>query len=184
MANRSYLYTYHLGEDRQYRDLAEWNSKIPIAHLLLVGAAPTVCKSAIWDVEPEIAIKGDAALSRPLLLDFLEWMTPQVGSPRFKDAVIEAREMIEREDRKGSHYHLEVGEIYELEGVVPEKMASGTALIADVAEDLFNEVQRITGKPASSFADFEDEQLKGLGNSWESEFGLNFSHVLYYHLGG
>ena len=59
-----------------YRDVSEWPSEPPLAHLLLVGAKPTVSASAIWQVDAKIAIRGDAGQSRSLFLAFLDWLAP------------------------------------------------------------------------------------------------------------
>ena len=108
MANRSYLYTRHTGDEVEFRDIAEWNYDIPVAHLILVGANSTPCKSAIWTVDEKIAIEGDANISRSLFLRLLEWLTPQVD-PGFANAAKEAREYLTRADRQGDRFHLELG---------------------------------------------------------------------------
>jgi len=72
MANRSYLCTYHSGENPAYRDVSEWRCEPPLALLLLVEAEPTISASAIWQVDAKIAIQGDAGQSRSLFLAFEE----------------------------------------------------------------------------------------------------------------
>lgn len=179
MANRSYLYTRHTGDDVEFRDIAEWSSEIPVAHLLLVGANPTLCKSAIWNVDQKIAIEADATIARPLFLKFLDWIQPQVESG-FARAADEARKYLTREDRQGDRFHLEPGEIYELEDLDLPEMEKTAAADAALAEDLFLDVKRVLDIDGSTTDCFQHELLRSITN-WEEEFGCYFSDVLYFH---
>lgn len=181
MANRSYLYTRHIGAEVEFRDIAEWNSDIPLAHLILVGANPTPCKSAIWAVDEKIAIEGDASETRPVFLAFLEWLTPQVDSG-FATSASEAREYLMREDRQGEKFHLELGEIYELEGLDLPEMESETETNAVLAEEVFLDVKRVIHTEGSTIDSFEHEQLRGISD-WQQQLGCYFTHVVYFNLG-
>lgn len=182
MANRSYLYTRHPGDKVEFRDIAEWNYDIPVAHLILVGANPTPCKSAIWSVDEKIAIEGDASITRPLFLRLLDWLSPQVNAD-FANAAKEARDHLTRPDRQGEKFHLELGEIYELEGHDLPEMEAATQSNASLAKELFLDVKRVLETENSTIDTFEHERLRGISN-WEEQFGCYFSHVLYFSLGG
>lgn len=182
MANRSYLYTRHTGDDVEFRDIAEWNYEVPVAHLVLVGANPTPCKSAIWTVDEKIAIEGDANITRPLFLKLLDWLEPQADAG-FANAANEAREYLTRADRQGDRFHLELGEIYELEGLDLPEMETATSSNAALAEELFLDVNRVLETEGSTTASFEHERLRSISN-WEEQLGCYFSHVLYFNLGG
>jgi hypothetical protein len=184
MANRSYLYTYHPNTESKYRDISEWNTSIPVSHLLLVGANPQVCESAIWEVDRPIAIEGEAPESRTLFLEFLDWLAPQFESSEFDGAVAATRQILERPDRQGTHYHLEPGEIYELAGLDLETMESTTVSYAGLARNLYAEVERVISTPSSTVDNLNHSFLKSIASDWESELGLYFTHVLYFHLGG
>lgn len=181
MANRSYLYTRHTGAEPEFRDIAEWNWELPVAHLLLIGANPTPCRSAIWKVDEKIAIEGDAHVARPLFLRLLDWLQPQVDVG-FATAAEEAREFLTRADRQGDKFHLELGEIYELEGLDVPKMATATSTKAALAEEILLDVKRVLETEGSTVASFENVHLRSITN-WEEQFGCNFSDILYFHLG-
>jgi hypothetical protein len=183
MANRSYLYTRHRADGDEFRDLAEWNYDVPISHLLLVGADATPCKSAIWQVDEKIAIEGNAEHSRALFLAFLDWLEPQMPKQFHRDAE-EARAMLNRADRQGEQFHLECGEIYELEGLDLPGMESATSEKAKLAEELFLDAKEVVGTPGATVKDFRHKMLRGLHQKWEERLGLYFSQVLYFHLGG
>jgi hypothetical protein len=182
MANRSYLYSRHTGDDVEFRDIAEWNYELPPALLILVGANPVTCKSAIWTVEEKIAIEGDANISRPLFLKLLDWLEPQLDAG-FANAAKEARELLTRADRQGDKFHLEIGELYELEGLELPEMQTTTETNAAIAEELLLDVKRVLDSEQSAIESFEHERLRAIDN-WEEQFGLYFSHVLYFNLGG
>ena len=182
MANRSYLYTRHIGDDVEFRDLAEWNWELPPAHLILVGANPVACQSAIWSVDEKIAIEGDASVARPIFLQFLEWLAPQLNAG-FVAAAKEAREYLTRADRQGDKFHLELGEIYELEGFDLPEMEIATQANASLATEILLDVKRVLDMNGSTIDSFEHERLRAIFN-WEEQFGCNFSHVLYFNLGG
>ena len=182
MANRSYLYTRHMGDDAEFRDFAEWKWDLPPAHLILVGANPVLCKSVIWTVDEKIAIEGDANLTRPLFLKFLDWLEPQVEASA-RDAIQESRQFLNRTDRQGDKFHLEIGELYECASLELEAMESVTEQNASLAEALFLDVKRVLDTEGSTIKSFEHKRLLAI-NNWEEEFGLYFSHILYFHLGG
>ncbi|PSB55037.1 hypothetical protein [Chamaesiphon polymorphus] len=166
----------------EFRDIAEWKSFIPVAHLILVGENPTPCQSAIWTVEEKIAIEGDANITRPLFLKLLDWLEPQVDEG-FANAAREAREYLMRADRQGDKFHLELGEIYELEGLDLPEMATETISNAALAKEIFLDVKRVLERDGSTIDSFEHVSLRAITN-WEEQFGCYFSHVLYFHLGG
>ena len=180
MANRSYLYTRHTGDEREYRDIAEWSSDIPAAHLILVGSGSTPVKSAIWTVDEKIAIDGDADEARATFLSLLDWLEPQVDKG-FATASAEARELLNRPDRQGDKFHLELGEIYELEGLDLPDMEAATVANAQLAQNLYAEVKRVLDTDGSTIDSFRHEELRSITN-WEEQFGCFFSHVLYFNL--
>lgn len=182
MANRAYLYTHHPNEDPEYRDLAEWSYEVPIAHLLLVGADPAPCSSAIWQVDARIAIQGDAEQSHPVFIRFLRWLEPKLPEG-FHAAAREARTFLARPDRQGRHYHLELGEVYDAMGLSLEEMEKHTRANAALAQELFEETNRLLDAAAATLADVNHPRLKGLSTSWFERLGLRFSDVLYHHLG-
>jgi hypothetical protein len=182
MANRSYLYTHHPGEDPEYRDLAEWKVNPPVAHFLLVGANPAICSSAIWEVDAKIAIKGDATQSRPLFVAFLNWLEQQLPED-FGNASEEAKRWLTRPDRQGTHFHLELGEIYELMGLELDEMERETVSNAALAQSLFEEVRRLVETDGATLNDAVCARIKGLKSNWKEQLGLYFSDVLYFHLG-
>ena len=180
MANRSYLYSYYSKADKKYRDLSEQNYDIPLVHLILVGIETEVCNSALWEVDSAIAIRGQAASARELLLRFFDWLTPQLGQ-EFSEQVAEVKEILLKENRQGTHYHLEPGEVYELMGLSVEEMnlqaledAAEAALICQVIKELM-------AVEGSTIADTDNELLKRIPDNWQVELGLYFSEVLYYH---
>ena len=183
MSNRSYLYTYHPREKPRFRDFAEWATDPPLAHLLLVGAEATPCRSAIWKVRENIAIRGDARQTRPVLLAFMDWLEPQL--PRgYREAADRARPMLLRADRQGTGFHLEPGEIYELMGLELDEMEEETASYASRAEALFEEARRLVTTQGTELQDSTDERIRGLADDWEDRLGLYFPGILYFHLGG
>ena len=210
MANRSYLYSYHPGTDNTVRDLAEWKTNVPVAHYLLVSSNPAPVKSEIWTVDEKIAIRGDAEPGRDLLFRFLTWLEPQIcgssvdglgdlfleGMQEFQDhpdleqAVPElirqskqARELLLRDDRLGSHYHLELGEIYELSGYELHEMEDAALRDAADAQAIGDEVRKLLETPGSSCDDFTGYHLKQINASWEETLGLYFTGILYFHMG-
>ena len=182
MANRSYLYTHHPGADPAYRDVSEWAFDLPLTHLLLVGAEPTVSASAIWQVDAKIALQGNARESRPLLLAFLAWLAPQLPAG-FRAAAQEAQAFLARPDRQGDGFHLELGEIYELQGLDLAGMKRETAANAVRARELFAEVQRLLTADGATLDDAHHVRLRQLHDDWKQRLGLAFSDSLYYHLG-
>lgn len=182
MANRSYLYTHHPGEDPAYRDVSEWAGDLPLAHLLLVGADPTVSASAIWQVDAKIALQGNASESRPRFLAFLKWLAPQLPAG-FRAAAQEAQAFLARPDRQGDYFHLELGEIYELQGLDLIGMERETAANAVRARELVAEVQRLLAADGATLDDTNHARLRQLQANWEQNLGLAFSENLYYHLG-
>jgi hypothetical protein len=182
MANRSYLYTRHPDEEPEYRDLAEWISKPPLAHLLLVGADPSVCPSAIWEVDAKLALQGDATQSRPLFLAFLDWLEPQLPQD-FGDASKDAKKLLTRPDHQGAHFHLELGEVYELMGLDLDDMERETTSNAALAQRLFEHVRRLVETDGAILDDAVHEEIKKLKDNWEEHLGLHFSDTLYFHLG-
>ena len=182
MANRSYLYTHHPDEEPAYRDVSEWAFDLPLTHLLLVGAEPTVSASAIWQVDAKIALQGNARESRPLFLAFLDWLAPQLPAG-FRAAAQEAQAFLARPDRQGGYFHLELGEIYELQGLDLAGMERETAANAARARELFAEVQRLVATEGTTLDDAAHAQLGQLRADWEQHLGLSFSDNLYYHLG-
>ncbi|MEM1070839.1 MAG: hypothetical protein AAGI63_18180 [Planctomycetota bacterium] len=182
MANRSYLYTRHTGDDVEFRDIAEWRSAVPPAYLILVGANATPCRSQIWDAEKKIAIEGDAHITRPLFLRLLDWLEPQVQES-FADAAKNAREILLRTDREGNLFHLELGEVYELIGLDLDEMEAETIKNAALGQALFLDVKRVLETKNSTIDSFEHFDLRSI-KKWEEEFGCYFSDVLYFHLGG
>lgn len=183
MANRAYLYSHHPEEELSYRDLGEWNYEVPVVHLLLVGANSSPCPSAIWQVEQKIAIQGDAPKGRSLVLQFLDWLVPQLPDA-FSQAADTAKAFLTRPDRQGRHYHLEPGEIYEGMGLGLAAMERETLSMATLAQDLFHEVTRLLEETGTSLDDANHERLKDLENKWEKTLGLGFSDAVYHHLGG
>jgi ankyrin repeat protein len=183
MSNRSYLYTYHPREKPRFRDFAEWKTDPPLAHFLLVGAKATPCRSAIWKVRKKIAIRGDARQTRPLFLAFLNWLEPQL-SRDFRTAADEARSMLLRADRQGTGFHLELGEIYELMDLEHDAMEAETASNAVMAEALFEEVRRLVETEGTTLQDSTIEDIRRLADDWKERLGLDFTGILYFHLGG
>ena len=182
MANRSYLYTRHTGDDVEFRDIAEWNYDLPPAHLILVGANPVPCRSAIWEVDEKIAIEGDAEVARPLFLKLLDWLQPQLDGDVHR-SIGQAREILSRPDRQGDKFHLELGELYELVGLELDEMEAETEQNAALARELFLDVQQVLQTDGSTIESFAHQDLRDITN-WDDEFGLYFSHVLYFNLGG
>lgn len=184
MANRSYLYMCHPGEMPMYRDVAEWADQVPLAHLLLVGVDTVVCPSAIWPVDVEIALEGHAAQSRPLFLAFLDWLAPQLPAD-FGEIAARVRTCLMRPDRQGASYHLEPGEIYELQGLDLKAMAGATVDLAVQARALVEEVRGLVtmeGGPRT-LGDARDIRLRELRSHWDTDLGLDVADVLYMHLG-
>jgi hypothetical protein len=145
-----------------------------------VGANPVACKSAIWTVDHKIAIEGDAKITRPLFLKLLDWLDPQVDSAT-RNAINESRKFLRRTDRQGDKYHLELGELYELQSLELDEMEAATEKNMSVAEDLYLDVKRVLDTEGSTITSFEHDRLCAIQN-WEKEFGLYFSDVLYLHL--
>ncbi len=180
MANRSYLYTRHTGDDVEYRDIAEWSHDVPAAHLILVGSGSTPVQSAIWTVDEKIAIDGDASQTRPTFLTLLDWLEPQVDKG-FARAAAEAREYLNRPDRQGDKFHLELGEIYELDGLDLPDMEAATTANAQLAQELYADVKRVLETAGSTIDTFRHPTLRAI-NNWEEQFGCYFSHVLWFNL--
>ncbi len=182
MANRSYLYTYHPGESPAYRDVSEWPSEPPFAHLLLVGAEPTVSASAIWQVDAKIAIRGDAGQGRALFLAFLDWLAPQQPAD-LRAASRKAHAFLTRPDRQGDYFHLELGEVYKLQGLDLDEMEREATADVARARDLFEEVQQLIEFEGATLQDARHERLRQLQDDWEKHLGLSFADILYHHLG-
>jgi hypothetical protein len=71
MANRSYIYTCDRepgGKDFYARGLGEYGWDIPLAHKVLMGNAPRVTQSAIWDQKIGIVADRDGAFKKTLAL--------------------------------------------------------------------------------------------------------------------
>ena len=182
MANRSYLYTHHTGEEPEYRDVSEWKGIAPISHLLLAGANPTVRTSAIWEVKEKIAIQGDAGPARNLFLEFLDWLKPQLPQG-FHEASEEAKELLTRPNRQGAFFQLELGEVYELLGLELDEMEPETESNAVLAKELFVEVRRLIGTQGATLKDATHEKIRAIADHWEEELGLYFPGINYFHLG-
>ncbi len=183
MSNRSYLYTYHPRDEPRFRDFGEWKTDPPLAHLLLVGAGSTPCRSAIWKVRKKIAIRGDAHQARPLFLAFLNWLEPQLPK-KFRIDADGARSMLLRADRQGAGFQLELGEIYELMGLEIDKMEEETASNAASAQALFAEVRRLVETEDTTLQDSTIAEIRRLADDWKERLGLGFAGILYFHLGG
>lgn len=78
---------------------------------------------------------------------------------------------------------MELGEIYELEGLDLPAMEAATESNASLAEEVFLDVKRVLETDGSTIDAFGHERLRAISN-WEEQFGCYFSHVLYFNLGG
>lgn len=184
MANRSYLYSIHPDEEPNVRDLGEWKSMPPVSHYLLVGANCESIRSEIWGVEEKIALRGTAPEARKLFLRFLEWLEPQFGSDaEFVRLSKQASDLLQRDDRQGTHYHLELGETYELAGYTLEEMAKEIERDAETARAIYAEVSTLVETPGGTIEDAKHWQLVDVAKSWEENLGLYFLGVLYFHMG-
>jgi hypothetical protein len=181
MANRSYIYAHQPGAEPEYRDLGEWKSNVPIAHLVLVGCGAQPVPSMLWDVDEKIALRGDAERGLAALEGLLDWLEPRVDDPSFAQEKERALAMLQKDDRGGEFFHLEPGEVYDLMALSLPEMEAETERLAARALEL--------GTAALSLADpnvppdagvFES---LGLESSWEEELGLYFPGVLYFHVG-
>lgn len=190
MANRSYIYSYHSNEPI-CRDLGEWRSVVPPAHYLLVGINARPVRSEIWSVEEKVAVRGDGPEALKLFDRFLTWMEPQAGAMTeglanygtddlIRD-IKQTRATLSRDDRQGTHYHLEPGETYELAGYTLEEMEEYAAYDATTAIEIATEVQELLETAGSSFEDVKQLHLSDGSNG--QDFGLYFAGILYFHLG-
>ena len=192
MANRSYLYTSHPGDPNSKRDLSEWKSNPPLSHYLLVSSNPTPVKTVLWTVDEKIAIRGEAAGGKALFFQFLDWIAPQLllrgmlesGSQANISTEIEAaKAALNRDDRQGEFYHLELGEIYDLSGYELAEMESACLRDVNSALAIAKEVRNLLETSGSSMADFEGYELKEVRKDWEQSLGLYFPGILYFHMG-
>lgn len=67
-------------------------------------------------------------------------------------------------------------------GSVEEEEKATHYYAADAAK-IFADIQRVLGMEGASLDSFEQYELKSISN-WDTEFGLGFRHILYFHLGG
>lgn len=181
MANRSYIYAYQPNGEPLYRDLGEWKSDVPLAHLLLVGQGTEAVQSMLWSVDERIALQGDAASGLALLRDFLAWLEPQLDAD-FAREKERALEVLERADRAGERYHLEPGEVYELMMLSLPEMEDETLRYARRAQQLAAEARCLIDAGAT-LEQSELYEIRQLATSWRETLGLYFLGVLYFHVG-
>lgn len=179
MANRSYLYSFDEARTPTHKDLSEWRSFPPLTHLLLVGAAPVPCRSDIWGVEEKIAIRSPAAPARELFEKMIAWLRPQLGESFERDADRALERVCEVD--AGTHFHLELGEIFELSGYELAQMEDETRYYCDRARRLTTEVENAIEKNLP--ADALIELLWELDEVSAESLGFYFPGVLYFHLG-
>jgi hypothetical protein len=182
MANRSYLYSYYPDQTPLYRDLSEWRSDIPLSHLLLIGFETEIRASLIWDADG-IALTGKANEGRDLLLKFIDWLSPQINSSSFEEAVANTKDYLLRPTHQGTHFHLEPGEIYDLQALDLDGMVKYTKYNAALANEIFLEISQVISTPDTTCDALKHFMLKNLKTDWENTLGLHFTYVLYWHLG-
>lgn len=176
MANRSYIYAFDDGSP--LRDLGEWKSEVPISHLLLVSGNPIPVRSQIWSVEHRVALRGEARRGREVLGRLLDWLAPQLGAD-FATAKERTLAALDSPDRQGAFYHLEPGEVYELEGLKLDEMERRTYQLGWRAKHLASEVEQLVGTPGATL-DSATGDLSYISRDWE-QLGLYYPKVLYFH---
>lgn len=185
MANRSYLYSVH-DDAPLLRDLAEWNSTIPVAQLILISGNPRTCASQLWDYEPgDLAVEGDATQGKARLQRFLSWLRAQPlpkASQLAKD-IDQTLALLEREDRRGaSCYHLEAGEVFEMYCDGDEAILRANAKLVQDANRLAAELDWLIETPGATLADAQSWELTDLVDDGVADnVGLYFPGVLYFH---
>lgn len=178
MGMRSYLYSVH-DEEPRYRDMSEWKSAIPLLHYILIGVNPRVVSTKIWDVTEKIAIEGDAA-GRDIALRFIDWAEAQGLS--FDAGGV--REILTANDRQGTGFRLEPGEVYDLMGLDLPEMEAHAIGDAEIATAIVAEVERLLSDPTSMLSSVKGppEMAYALENPLD-RFGDYFATVVYFHLG-
>lgn len=157
-----------------------------------MSSNPTPVPTVLWTVDEKIAIRGEAAGGKDLFFRFLDWIAPQLllremlesGSQANISTEIEAAKVaLNREDRQGEFYHLELGEIYDLSGYELSEMESACVRDANSALAIAEEVRNLLETPGSSMDDFEGYELKEVRKDWKQSLGLYFPGILYFHMG-
>ena len=173
MANRSYLYTCDEvpGAEGFYaRGLSEYNWEVPLVHMVMMGGAPRVVRSAIWG--HEIGILADRAGAFERALAFFS---------RLGEGVLPAREEFEGElaamrrflaaTPPSRYLLLEAGEIFD---VIDGELAENAALLAA-------EVPAVAARAERAIAGREDRWLASLRETWREEARPGWwSEVLYF----
>ena len=181
MANRSYLYSVHQGEEPEVRDLAEWNYNIPLIHLLLVGFDGEVVPTRIWDNGAMTAILGSGPPARAFVSRVLDWLEPQL--PDAGSEIAEARSALTRADRQGTGYLLEAGEVYALSAGSLEQMQEAARRDLKASRVVVEELRGLMDEPSATIASAQHFALTDAFSDWKQDLGLYFADVLYFHLG-
>jgi hypothetical protein len=116
MANRSYLYSVSQGG--KAKGISEWGYDIPLAFKILVSQDAKMVDSLIWDDPPAIAIRGDYVKGRQKLYDFFGVLEESGVLPkddRLSACIKDAKEFLDSPANEGEFFHLENGEIYEMD---------------------------------------------------------------------
>lgn len=181
MANRSYLYARDAGEPPRWRDLSEWNTNVPLSHLLLLSGHPRLVDSALWKVEHPIAIEADFAPGWSALRRFLDYLRtqPLPESDTLNKHIDDTVAFFSRSDNQRQLFHLEGGEIYDLisDAEPLEKQAAWTL---DDISSVAAEAARLadSGAPINSAQTFV---IGEVAKDWRRWLGLYWANILYFH---
>jgi hypothetical protein len=175
MANRSYLYSVDsLPTDgqtpRPVRGISEHNSRIPLAHLVLVGRDTTVAQSLIWNAR--VAVAGDFAGGLDLLTGLLRAMVPDEPPERdwYLTDTQKIIDFLAVEERRGRYFFMEVGEL----------LAPGTPAEEQVRAIVEQQVPEAVAQAEAALADPKGPTMAALRDDFEDHFESFYSDTLYF----
>jgi len=201
VANRSYLYATDVppgggddGQDRELVGISEWNYDVPIVFKLLLSGSPKTCRSAVWDMDEEIALAGDYDAGVANLEAFLARIT----LPEAQPLIEEARAFLHDPAHRRRYFLLECGELYDMdEDPFEEQNAALLADVLDLDEDIEAALAGLAPVPQTQPGSLRSRLDRLLGRTPEPPppsardpllpvrlLGLgNWSTILYYDFG-
>jgi hypothetical protein len=184
MANRSHLYAFdrfEAGMPLKPRGLHEWNSVIPISHLLMMSGKPRRYASSISDHKVAIVADYEAGVTR--FLAFLHALeATQALPPEFAADVRAAEQFLAQDTAKGRFLLLEPVEIFAFSSKPDEEQCA--KVVEKQIPAIAAQVDELLTRPPAQLFVKAPKWLAAIKKDWTAaDLGLgHWSSQLYYSL--
>lgn len=173
MANRSHLYAFdrfEAGMPEKPRGLHEWNSVVPLSHLLLMSGSPRTYASSVF--AGKVAIVADYETGVTRFLGFLRALEASAALPEdFTAQAHTAAEFLAGDAARGRLLLLEPGEVLVYSAKPPVEQC--TQLVQQRIPKLAAQVDELLARPAEKLFAKAPRWLAQLRTDWhQADLGL------------